>query len=115
MSLDRFVRMATLGDVAAARIVAARLESEGIEVRLHSESLGPYPMTVGRWAETELWVPESRLAEAEALMLEAEIDDVLGAVDEGPAPPFPGLLRLAAGFLAVLIAALVVRAVLWYF
>jgi hypothetical protein len=114
MSADRFVRVATLGDIGSARIVAARLESEGIEVRLHSESLGPYPMTVGRWAETELWVPESRLADAEALMLEAEIDDVLGTVEEPQAPP-QSTLRIAAGLLAVVLIVLVVRAVLWYF
>lgn len=107
--------MATLGDVAAARIVAARLESEGIEVRLHSESLGPYPMTVGRWAEAELWVLESRLADAEAVFLEADVDEVLGAIDGGLEPLPPGTLRIAAAILAVLIAALVVRAALWYF
>lgn len=115
MSADRFVRLATLGDVAAARIVAARLQSEGIEVRIHSESLGPYPMTVGRWAEAQLWVLESRLEEAEVLMLEADVDEVLGVVEEGPAASLPGTVRLGAAILAVVIAVLVVRAALWYF
>jgi hypothetical protein len=72
-------------------------------------------MTVGRWAEAELWVPESRLAEAEAVLLEADVDEVLGAFDEEPAAPPPSILRIAAAVLAVLLAALVVRAALWYF
>ena len=104
-----------MSDVAAARVVAARLESEGIEVRVHSESLGPYPMTVGRWAEAELWVLESRLAEAEAVMLEAEVDEVLGAVGDGESEALPGTMRLGAAVLAVVLAVLVARAVLWYF
>lgn len=104
-----------MGDVAAARIVAARLESEGIEVRIHSESLGPYPMTVGRWAEAHLWVPESRLTEAEAIMLESDVAEVLASVGEEPGPPLPGSWRLAAAILAGLIGLAVVRAALWYF
>lgn len=79
---DRFVRLATVGDVTTARICAALLETEGIDVRVHGEALGPYPMTIGRFAETELWVPESRMAEARRVMLEAEVDAVLGAADE---------------------------------
>ena len=71
---SRFVLLASLGDLVAARVIAARLENEGIEVRIHSEAFGPYPVTVGRMAEARLLVPEDRLEEARLYMLEAEVD-----------------------------------------
>ena len=53
---DNFVCIAKVPGVNEARVVAARLASEGVETRLHGEPMGPFPMTVGRFAETELWV-----------------------------------------------------------
>lgn len=73
----RFVRLATVGDVNTARILAARLQSEGIEVRIHGDALGPYPMTVGSFAETQLWVLSDRVEEASRLLLDAEIKAIL--------------------------------------
>jgi len=51
-----------------AGVVSARLEAEGIPVRLHSESQGPYRLTVGAMATTEIWVPEEHLQEASVLL-----------------------------------------------
>jgi hypothetical protein len=108
--IERFLHLATVGDLALARICAARLEAEGIEVRLRGESLGPYPVTVGQLAATEIWVPAGRLEEAGSVMLEAEVDLHLGAVEaEGPtgAEPVSRLVALAAAvalMLAVLTA-----------
>ena len=113
-----FELLATVSDPVSAGVVAARLRSEGIEVRLHGESLGPYRLTVGDWALTEVWVPVDRLAEARRVMLEAEVDDALGevpdleAAEEDPAdrPITPvGVLMLIA---LVLVAAFVARLVL---
>jgi hypothetical protein len=115
MNGDRFVRLTTLGDITAARVWAARLESEGIESRLRGEALGPVPVTVGRLAETELWVLESRLEEARRLLVEVEVDHVLGEVETGGTPPATDSTRLLALFLAVLVAGLVARALLWLF
>lgn len=53
---DAYVCLATVSDVNLARVAAARLESEGIDSRLHGEPLGPFPVTIGRLAETQLWV-----------------------------------------------------------
>lgn len=53
---DHYVCLATIADINLANVAAARLHSEGINSRLHGESLGPFPMTIGRLAETQLWV-----------------------------------------------------------
>jgi hypothetical protein len=98
---ERFAHLATVGDLALARICAARIEAEGIDVRLRSESLGPYPVTVGQLAAAEIWVPQGRLEEAGRVMLEAEVDLHLGAVQsDPPAGPVPAY-RLVALALAV--------------
>jgi len=53
---DNFVCIAKVPDVNEARVIAARLNGEGVDTRIHGEPMGPFPMTVGRFAETELWV-----------------------------------------------------------
>jgi hypothetical protein len=103
----RFVRIARVGDVSRARILAALLAAEDIAVRLHSEALGPYPVTVGELAQTELWVPEDRVDEASAILLHADVNDALGAVGSDRRSPI-GELRLVAGALIVLIALAVI-------
>ena len=104
---SKFVPVTRVGDPTRARILAARLESEGIEVRMHSESFGPYPVTVGAMATTELWVPTDRVEAAQAVLLDSEILDVVGE-DEGFADEGPLLeLRFVA---AVLIGIFVLAA-----
>ena len=62
-------------------MLAARLHAEGIEVRTHSEALGPYPMTVGEFAATELWVLSDRLEQANEILLDAEVNIALAPVE----------------------------------
>ncbi len=77
----RFVKVATVGDITAGNVLAARLRSEGIEVRVHSQAFGPYPMTVGDFAEAELWVLSDRIEEASAILLDAEVNDAIAVAD----------------------------------
>ena len=76
-----FIKVATIGDITAGNVLAARLRSEGIEVRVHSPALGPYPMTVGDLAQTELWVMSDRAEDAASVLLDAEVKDAIGASD----------------------------------
>lgn len=93
----RLVRLATVGDVNTARVLVARLAAEGIEARIHGDSLGPYPVTVGALAETQIWVPSDRVDEARLLLLDAEINDVLSPIErEEPVKSRRLSLRLAA-------------------
>jgi hypothetical protein len=77
--------LATLADPAEAQICAALLRSAGIESRLAGESLGPYRLTVGGLAATEVWVPAARLEEAR-LLVEGEAGAV-AEMEPGPASP----------------------------
>ena len=56
------------GDQVQANMLAALLRSEGIAVRLHGESFGPYPVGIGGLAEVEVWVNEDRIADARAIV-----------------------------------------------
>lgn len=73
---DHYVCLAKISDVNAARVAAARLESEGIDTRLHGEALGPFPVTIGRLAETQLWVMDSHRNPAVEILAELGIDCV---------------------------------------
>lgn len=103
----RFVPLARVGDVSRARILAARLQAEGIEVRLHSEALGPYPVTVGEIAQAELWVRGDRIEEASAVLLDADVNDAIGAVESDQRGTVFEL-RLVAGLLIALVALAVI-------
>ena len=97
-----------MGDLTEGRVLAARLRSEGIEARLHSESLGPYPVTVGRLAEVEIWVTSDRIEEAGEVLLDAEVNAAIAPVEQD----LPGrdgfprevrFLALAVGLVLVLL------------
>ena len=104
----RYVKLATVGDLIEGRVLAARLQSEGIEARLHSEALGPYPMTVGRLAEVEIWVVSDRIEEAGEVLLDAEVNSALAPADEelperAGTPPELRMVALAVALVLVLL------------
>lgn len=95
----------------------AVLGADGIEARLHGEALGPYPMTVGRMAVTQIWVPSHALDRAKELMTEAEIEHALGTEVRGGAIADREALpmKLVALVLALVLAAAVVLALMRVF
>jgi hypothetical protein len=66
----------------AAHLLAARLQSEGIDVQLRGAVNGPYVLTVGEIARVEVFVPEDQLADAQLVMLATEVDSVMAAPRE---------------------------------
>ncbi len=60
--------LVVVGDPSAANLLAALLRSDGIAVRMHGESFGPYPVGVGGLAEVEIWVADDRLDDANAIV-----------------------------------------------
>ena len=98
-----------------ARVIAARLESEGLEPDLRGSLDGPYPFMVGAMAEIGVWVPEDQLEDARLVMLATEIDDAVGA-HHPPAPPRWTLLgRVVIGAtVATMLVVIAVRAVSGY-
>jgi hypothetical protein len=111
---EPFVLLATLPDPAAAELCAALLRSEDIESRLRGESLGPYRLTIGAMAATQVWVPLSRRDQARALIEEADLSDVDLPRASAYATSAPATLRWAvlAGAVILLLAALGVWMVL---
>ena len=107
----RFRLLTRVGDLASANITAARLRAEGIEARVHSPSLGPYPVTVGEFATSEIWVLEDRLEEASEILLDVETKNVVGFdADFTPAerPRMRADVRLIAAVVAIVLATLFV-------
>ncbi len=105
----RFVPLTKVGDVTSAQVLAAMLRAEGIEVRVHSQAFGPYPVTVGQMAETELWVLSDRVEEASRVLLDAEVNDTMYDADPDTQrlPGMPFEVRLIALTLGVVLFVLV--------
>ena len=109
---DPFVLLATAPDPAAADLCAALLRAEGIESRLRGEALGPYRLTIGAMAATQVWVRASRLEDARSMVLEGDLAGLEPArpqrsprSGEGPAAPWVPA--------AAVLAALLVGLALW--
>jgi hypothetical protein len=83
--MDGQVRMTPLTWVAGefrARVLAARLESEGIDAQLRGALESPYGLTVGDMARVDVYVPEDQLEDARYVLLADEVDDALAAPSE---------------------------------
>jgi hypothetical protein len=83
--MDGRVRMAPLTWVAGAfraRVLAARLESEGIDAQLRGSVESPYGLTMGDMARVDVYVPEDQLEDARYVLLADEIDATLAAPTE---------------------------------
>jgi hypothetical protein len=101
---DPFVLLATAPDPAAADLCAALLRTAGIDSRLRGESLGPYRLTIGAMAATQVWVRASRVDDARSIVLEGDLAGLEPArpqgspgAGEGPAASWvPGAAVLAA-------------------
>jgi hypothetical protein len=66
----------------SAHLLAARLQSEGIDVQLRGAVDSPYGLTVGAMARVDLYVPEDQLEDAQLVMLASEVDAALAAPRE---------------------------------
>jgi hypothetical protein len=80
--MDGRERMAPLTWVAGgfrARVLAARLESEGIDAQLRGAFDSPYGLTMGDMARVDVYVPEDQLEDARYVLLADEVDATLTA------------------------------------
>jgi len=65
--------------VFRAQVLAARLESEGIDAQLRGALANPYGLTVGDMARVDVYVPEDQLDDAKYVLLADEVDATLMA------------------------------------
>lgn len=116
-SAGRLISLAKFGDEGSARISAALLESAGIGTRLHGESLGPYRMTIGEWAVTEILVAEEDVEDAIEVLTASEIEFALSPGVRGGAVADPNNLpmRLVAAVTLAIVATAVIRTLMRVF
>ena len=69
----------------SARVLEARLQSEGIDCDLRGALDSPYGLTVGDMARVDVFVPADQLEDAQLVMLADEVDAAL----ELPSEPDP--------------------------
>jgi hypothetical protein len=65
-----------------AHVMAARLESEGIDAQLRGALDGPYGLTVGDMARIDVYVPVEQLDDAKLVLLADEVDASMVAPSE---------------------------------
>jgi Putative prokaryotic signal transducing protein len=70
----------------SAHVVAARLQSEGIDVELRGAIDSPYGLTVGDMARVDVYVPEDQLDDARMVLLIDEVDATLTTPRDWDAP-----------------------------
>jgi hypothetical protein len=79
-------RLTSVSGSFLAHLVAAHLQSEGIDVQLRGGLGGPYGLTIGDLARVDVFVPEDQLPDAELVMLATAVDEALAAPSEWAGP-----------------------------
>jgi hypothetical protein len=103
----QMTRLTSVSGSFSAHLVAARLESEGIDVQLRGAVDGPYSLTVGDMARVDVFVPDEQLDDARLVMLATEVDQVLAAPREWAGPRRPARRWLLWVALTLLVVAAV--------
>jgi hypothetical protein len=104
-------RLTSIYGSFGARVVAARLASEGIDVELRGALDSPYAVTVGEMARVDVFVPDHQAGEASLVLLVDEVDEADAILDDDR-PPIPArrVPRWCVGVALVLLAGAVVPA-----
>jgi hypothetical protein len=110
------LRLTSVAGPFAAHLLAARLQSEGIDVQLRGAVNGPYVLTVGDIARVDVFVPEDQLDDAKLVMLSDEVDSVMAAPrewngEDRPVRRWP--LWVALALIAIAACAPILRYVAW--
>jgi hypothetical protein len=79
MQQTRMVRLATVGSSFHARVIAARLGSEGIVTDLRGNVDGFYPV-----GDVHVYVDQEDLAEAREILLVDDVESAFDETDESP-------------------------------
>jgi hypothetical protein len=69
-----------------ARVLAARLESEGFDVQLRGALDSPYAVTVGDLARVDVFVPDEQASDASLVLLVDEVDEMDEILDDDRPP-----------------------------
>ncbi len=109
--------LTSVGGSFAAKVIVARLESEGIDCEVRGAIDSPYALTMGDMARVDIYVPDEQLDDARMVLLVDEVDaSVLAPSRPDPDDAPPGTHRVrwrlvAAVFVLVAVLTPVFRAV----
>ena len=98
------VRLATVGSSFHARVIAARLGSEGIVTDLRGNIDGLYPV-----GDVHVYVDQQDLADAQELLMVDEVESAFDEPDEAYEQGTPKELWLVLGVIVCIAAALFSR------
>jgi hypothetical protein len=108
--------LTSVGGSFAARVMEARLQSEGIDVDLRGALDGPYGLTVGDMARVDVYVRTDQIDDARMVLLSDEVEaafdgDAPVAVTAPPRrwPMWVALVLLLAAAIAPVVGYLVQR------
>jgi hypothetical protein len=104
MQQARMVRLATVTSSFHARVIAARLGSEGIVTDLRGNVDGLYPV-----GEVHVYVDATELPEAQELLMADEVESAFDEFDEVPELSTPRELWLVLGAILGIAAVLFAR------
>jgi hypothetical protein len=104
MQQTRMVRLATVGTSFHARVIAARLGSEGIVTDLRGNIDGVYPM-----GDVHVYVDQDDLAEAQELLMVDEVESAFDAPEEPAGAAAPRELWIVLGAILAMAAVVFVR------
>ncbi len=104
MQQTRMVRLATVGTSFHARVIAARLGSEGIVTDLRGNVDGFYPV-----GDVHVFVDTEDLAEAQEILMVDDVESAFDELDDAPEIGGPRALWLVLGAVLGLAAVLFSR------
>jgi hypothetical protein len=79
-------RLTSVYGAFRARVMAARLESEGFDVELRGALNSPYGLTVGDMARVDVYVPDDQIDDASFALLVTEVDEADEILDDDRPP-----------------------------
>ena len=104
MQQTRMVRLATVGTSFHARVIAARLGSEGIVTDLRGNIDGLYPM-----GDVHVYVDQDDLMEAQELLMVDEVESAFDAPEDTAGGPSSRELWIVLGAILAIAAVVFAR------
>jgi hypothetical protein len=100
-------RLTSVGGSFTAHVIAARLEAEGIAVKLRGAVDSPYQFTVGDIGRVDVFVAEEDVPDARVVLLIDEVDATLDLPPQKEAPAGGNRRTLWLAWVALVLLAVV--------
>src|SRR5437763_1120572 len=79
-------RLTSVYGTFRARVMAARLQDEGLDVELRGNLNSPYALTMGDMARVDVYVPNDQVDDAKLVLLVNEVDEADIVLDDDRPP-----------------------------